>query len=282
MSYVVESTIGSAAQAATSRRPVPERWGPIRALATWLGFTAKGTARASASADLWDEQKEWVKARAAMVAVGDGMLTRSRRDHQPLTMVVLDVNDLPQLTRVLGTDIAAQFVSQALGKLNGIATSTGFAARTAATVFTVLLPGFTHERAVAALHEALGSPCRIEYHAGEHDAVLAPEFTVQTIGGDALSVGEVYQTLRRSISQSRSGDQRRESPVRREREPLTPPAQSRPTSGSGLDPAIGQSVVDPLAATIPVPLGLLQRERQSSQAAYCPTAATIPMPMGPR
>jgi GGDEF domain-containing protein len=302
MSFVFESTArsrSSARVAGPSRRSVSERWGPIGTLAIWLGFRAKGPARGKAGPS--DEQKAWAKAKTAMVAVGDGMLSRSRRDHQPLSMVVLDIQDLPQLARVFGTDIAGQFVSQALGQLNGIATSTGFAVRTGATVFTLLLPGFTHEQAVAAVHEALGSPCRIEYHAGGHDAVLTPEFVVKTVSRDTVTVGEIYQSLRRSMSQSLPGDQRRENPLLREREPYTLPTEPQSASGNGSPQAIGQAVFDAAAATVPMPLRLLEREREpytlpmepkaanqgsspgrTRQAAYCPTAATIPMPMGPR
>lgn len=121
------------------------------------------------------------------------------------------------------------------------------------------LPGFAHERATAAVHEALGSPCRIEYHAGEHDAVLAPEFVVKTVSRDTVSVGEVYRSLRRSFSQSRLGDHRRESPLRRERESRKQPTQPQPASGRGSPQESGQRLYCPVVATIAMPLVSLRR-----------------------
>lgn len=253
MSFVFESSGRTAARsAAASRRTVREPWGSMHVVATWLGFAATSPFRAGATHP--DEQEAWIKAKSAVVAIGDGMLGRSRRDHQPLSMVVLDIKELPQLTRIFGADIAGQFVAQALAQLNGITTSTGFAVRTGATVFTVLLPGVARDRAVAVVHEALGNPCRIECHAGRHDAVLVPEFAVKTVSPDTLSVGDVYRSLRRTISQSLSGDQRRETPLWRERESHGKHVKPQPASGSGRPQEVRQVVFGPAAATIPMPI----------------------------
>jgi GGDEF domain-containing protein len=289
MSFVFESAAKSACKSdSRSCQPIPAQWGPIRALAMWLGLAAKSPARPRTA--ISDGQKNWLRDKQAMLALGDEMLSRSRRDNQPLSVVVLDVKDLPQRTRVFGTDIAGQFVSHALSKLNGIATSTGFAARTGATVFTVLLPGFGHDRAATAIHEALGNPCRIEFDAGNGDAVVVPEFMVQTVSRETASIEEVYQSLRRNISQTRINNQRRQNHLGREPESRPQPKELLLAGASTSSQGARQAVF--WVATTPMPLGSLPGDREShtqpmelegaGQAVYRQIADTIPMPIGPR
>lgn len=291
MSSVFESAAASAyGSAFQSPRPAPALWGAVRALATWLGLVMKSTARPKTAISA--EQKKWLRDKQAMLVAGNEMLGRCRRDNQPLSVVVFSVDNLPQLKSVFGRDVARQFVSKALARLSGMATEKGLAARTGATVFTVLLPGLGHDRAVALVHETLGNPCRIELNAGENDAVLVPVFMVKTVNKETASIEDVYQAMRRNISQARCNHHlRQNNPARA---PASDPQLKAqlPAGESGKSQEVGRAASYSADATIPMPLTAIRREwklgAESTQpegadsGAYCTVAATIPMPIGRR
>jgi GGDEF domain-containing protein len=269
-------------------RPGPAQWGAMRTIAKWLGLATTTGAPGNANPDA-RRKRQWD--RQGMLAAGNVMLARCRRDNLPLSMAVFCLAELPQVKSVFGSEIAQQFVLKTLGKLNGVASSNGLAVRTGATTFAVVLPGLGHDRAVAVVHEVLGNPCRIELDASEIDAVLVPAFMVKTANKDNDSVEEIYQSLSRDMSPTRINNKSSKGNV-------APVAVSRPqleallAAGESAKPqSVDWASFNATIATIPMPLAAVQDDRGSAaqpmeqkgadNAAYC-CAATIPMPIGVR
>lgn len=256
MSFVPNSVTRSASQ--NSSRPGASglnRLSLMRALTQWLGVKAKSQPPARVAAP--DDQNGWRLHKDPMFKVGEEMLRQSRRDNQPLSVLVFELRDLPELECVFGSRVAKKAVAKMTAKLERMATSKGLALRTGPTIFTVLLPGVGRDSARAGIHAMLGQPCCIEFDAGDDEIVLVPEFMVQTVC-DTESLQEVYEGLCSDIKQSPLTEQRRQKYLERQREShsgpmelqvtrLTAPPRPRP-------PKPFQAVYSPMPATIPMPM----------------------------
>ena len=237
---------------------VPKRHKLLQSLATRLGFASasanthdRTTARAVAAAATPPRQG-WSHNMAAMLAAGETMVARARRDKLPLSIAVFDLNDLPELETVFGPKIARDVVAQVVLRLQGVATSKGLVLRTDATVFTVLMPGFGRDRAQLAIQTTMGSPCCIELDADDHEIVLVPEFKIHTLRADSSALSQVYLDLRCAISEAQKREQRRQRYLQLERESHTRPLELR--TGGERTPSRARRPAFVPAATIPMPL----------------------------
>jgi GGDEF domain-containing protein len=290
MSSVFESVAGSGYHNTIhGPRPAPAQWGAIRTIAKWLGFAETTNAPECAASD---ERRKRQWDRQGMLAAGNEMLARCRRDDLPLSMAVFCLDDLPQVRTFFGSEVAQQLLLKTLGKLNHVASSNGLAVRTGATTFAVLLPELDHDHAVAVVHQVLGDPCRIELDASESGVGLDPAFMVKTASKDDSSAEEIYQALRRDMSLTRLKNKSSQGHV-------APSAASLPileallaAGESARTQSAGCTSFDPTIATVPMPLAAMRGEQNSASppmelteadnAAYCCVAATIPMPIGAR
>lgn len=234
-----------------SRRTRPSRLSRVATLlARVLGAAANKT---RANAPPAGSQRDWSLDVAAMVAAGDKMMLRSRREKFALSVAVFDLSDLSELKSVFGRQVVQQVIAQITVKFQRIATSKGLVVRTGPTVFTLLLPGFGRDRALADIRTVMGHPCCIELDGGDDEIVLVPEFKVQTVRRDTASIAEVVECLRREITQARQLEQTRRDYLQRERESHTRPMELRGSSDSSLlesdERSYGTS-----AATIAMPL----------------------------
>lgn len=233
------------------KRAAQRRPNPLRTIAGWLGlFTNRSAADTVVTAPV---HKDWKLEQDAMLAAGERMLQRARRDNQLLSIAVFDLSDLPELESVFGARLTQGVVGKIAGRLQEMATAKGLAMRTDATVFTVLMPGFGRDRALLAIQKTMGHPCCIELDAGDNEIVLVPEFKVHTLRSDSGSLGQVYSDLCRSISQAKKNEQRRRKYLQQERESHTRPMALR-AQGESSDPAHGHPVFRNVAPTIPMPL----------------------------
>lgn len=244
MSSVFNSPFANTGAPATSRRGAPVRSTLLHDVACWLGLARKRRAGAHAPV----QRKGWDDARQAMLAAGAQMLARARRDNQSLTIAVFDLSDLPELESLFGARVAREVLAQVTSRLQGPATGKGLVMRTAGTVFTVLMPGFGRDRALQAIENSMGSPCRIELDADDHEIVLVPEFKVHTLRPDSGPLAQVYADLRRDIAAAQQLERRRQRYLQRERESHTRPMELR-ADGQARRPAFV-----PMDATMPVPL----------------------------
>jgi GGDEF domain-containing protein len=242
------------------------RTGPMRA-SRWnrLAVALAGMFRAVAqrAPGLTGRQRRWASDFDALVVAGDAMMQRARRDKQAMSVAVFDLSDLPELRSVFGKGVTQEVVQRVSELFQRIATSKGLVARTGTTMFTVLMPGFGRDRALAVISEVMGYPCCIELDASRDEIVLIPEYMVQTVRGDTGSVADVIAALRRGIVQARELEQSRRRYLKRERESHTPPGDLRAVSTvSAASTGEPRSRVDSAAqrhayrgvATIPMPL----------------------------
>ena len=185
------------------------------------------------------------------------MLCRLRGNHQPLSVVVFDISDLPELECVFGLQAAKEIIAQTAAALQRLAARRGLAVQTAPTVFTVLLPGVGRDAALDVVRAALGRPCCIELDAGGHEIVLVPDFLVKTVFGDAASLREIYESLCQDMAHTRLKEERRDKYLARERESHSRPLKMQATKASPR--TIPQGGYPEGPATMPVPMGARQQ-----------------------
>lgn len=164
------------------------------------------------------ERKSWDDTKAAFARMADGLVADSQRKQQPFTIVVLEQSDLLELSAIFGRDVAQQLVSKMARTLQNISPAKGIVVRTDATVFTVLLPGFSRLVASTALKRALGDTLSFECDAGNEEVVLVPNFLIRTIEGDSPPVAQVYEQMCSAIARARAQEERRQLYLRQEHE----------------------------------------------------------------
>jgi GGDEF domain-containing protein len=247
MSSLFPSRFTDARAPSRPRRTAPVRPNFLRKLSSWFG---RATQRATTPAP---QRKGWDDQAQAMLDAASRLATRTRRDNQPLSIVVFDLKDLPELESVFGADVAKEVMSQVVLRLQDLASARGLVMRTDATVFTVLMPGFGRDRAHEAIERCMGSPCCIELDAAEHELVLIPDFKVHTVRPDSGPLAGVYTDLRRDIHDAQKQERRRQRYLQLERESHTRPMDLRADSASR--PVLEDRVVyRPADPTIPMPL----------------------------
>jgi len=186
---------------------------------------------------------------------GGELLAACRRENRPLSVAVFDCADLLEVRTIYGSRITRKLMARISRKLMTLCADQGLAARTGPAEFTVVLPGMNREKALAAIGRVLGTPMRIELDAGDSEIVLVPSFLVKTAGPDVAGVEDIYQELRRELTQIDQQEQRRQHYLQRERE-----RHSRPMGVVSLPPAAPtkpkKPMRVPLAATMPAPLAV--------------------------
>lgn len=233
------------------------RWnGLTAALAGLFRVAAQRAPRLTGQAG---RQRRWASDFDALVVAGDAMMNRARRDKQAMSVAVFDLSDLPELRSVFGKQVTQEVVQRVSEKFQRIATSKGLVARTGTTLFTVLMPGFGRDRALAVISEVMGHPCCIELETRD-EVVLIPEYMVQTVRGDTRSVADVIAALRTGIAQSQEREHSRRRYLKRERESHTRPMELRTPTAASRRPLLEDAA-----------------PRQA-----CPSVATIPMPLAAR
>jgi GGDEF domain-containing protein len=272
MNLAFQSTSSSPlSSAAELPRPMrASRWnGLTAALAGLFRAAAQQVPRLSGQAS---RQRRWAGDFNALVVAGDAMIQRARRDKQAMTVAVFDLSDLPELRSVFGKRVTQEVVQRVSELFQRIATSKGLVARTGATMFTVLMPGFGRDRALAVISEVMGYPCRIELDASRDEIVLIPEYLVQTVRGDTGSVADVIAALKRGIVQARELEQSRRRYLKRERESHTRPGDVRAVS-----------TVSAATAASTARAGELRPQVDSAARRHAyRSVATIPMPLAAR
>lgn len=200
----------------------------LRRLGAWLGLSPRAGARHL------DSQRVTAIDACAAFRKGDEFLERCRDDRVPVTVLVFELHDLPELECVFGAGAARQAIEQATAKLQRIAGTQGTVLRTDPTLFTVLLPDTDRQDTLDLLRGAFGESCSLEIEADGEDLVLVPEFALRILSTEALPLVDVQHGLRCEIQQARAREQRRQDYLQREREshsrpmPLPARAPARP------------------------------------------------------
>ena len=185
---------------------------------------------------------------AGLTARGGALLDEARRSGRALGFVVFDFNDLLEVRAIYGARIASLLGQEIVKKLRTIAGTQGLAARTGKTQFAVLLPGYSHERALKAVHRVLGHPARVELDSHDEEIVLVPDLVVENIAPGDESIAQLHGEMLRELAQQRIDEARRCHYLQRERE-----RHSRPMHLVSLPPQVAAPMVRH-ARTIPMPL----------------------------
>lgn len=190
----------------------------LGAIALVVGTPRKGGPALPSQEDGIREKKNWDETKAAFARMADELVADSQRKQQPFTMIVLEQSDLAELSAIFGREVAQQLVSKMARVLQKISPAKGIVVRTDATVFTVLLPGFSRPMASTALKRALGDTFSIECDAVGEEVVLVPDFLIRTLDGEAPRVAQVYEQMCRTIARARAEEVRRQLYLRQEHE----------------------------------------------------------------
>jgi GGDEF domain-containing protein len=156
--------------------------------------------------------------KAGFAAHGDPLLAACRRDKRPLSVAVFDCADLLEVREIYGSRIARKLTMRIVRKLNRLSADHGLAARTGPAEFTVVLPGMSRDKALAAIARVMGSPMRIELDAGDSEIVLVPGFLVQEAEPGTSCVSQMHEALRSELALIGHKEQRRQRYLQRERE----------------------------------------------------------------
>jgi GGDEF domain-containing protein len=276
MTLSMDSVIRSAGKSKPSACE-PHAWWHARAVLSWLGLASMKPEPTAVRTT--NEHRNMHHDKQAMSRWVQEMSSCSRREKQHLTVIVFDLSDLPELELVFGARVAKEVVTDISRKFERLATRRGLAVRTAPTVFTVLLPNADRNRAIEAIHATLGQPCSLEVEVDGDEVVLLPEFALETLVGNIVSIEECYDDLCREIAQTRQSEQRRLNYLTRERErhsqpsALQDPAPRPATKGCPVHRRAEVGTESMVSRRCP---------QMAPEVFHPPMPATIPVPMGVR
>ena len=153
-----------------------------------------------------------------LAVMGNEMLQKTRNRNQPLSIVVFDFSDLPELQNIYAGQVPRDLGRTIERKLQSVAPAKGTVVRTGPTTFAVLLPNFDTRKTLRAVREAFGKACCFEFAMGDNEILLIPDYLVKTIRSGTESVEDVCKALGGDICKAQIHAKRRQIYLRRERE----------------------------------------------------------------
>lgn len=163
--------------------------------------------------------------RDGLCRAGANVLQGARREGRPVSLLLLDFSDLPEVRSIYGRETSRKLHAKVVRKMKAIAGAHGFAARTGQSQFTILLPGVSRERAQVLVQRQLGKPSRVEFDAGDSEIVLVPDIFCEMAAADVETLDDLYDEVVQNLAELRTREQRRQQHLQRERE-----RHSRPMS----------------------------------------------------
>lgn len=202
----------------------------------WVVRVRASAPAVAAAAAVESPRKVFPSDISRLASLGDALLRRARKRSQPLTVVVFEFADLPELQAVSDGRIARTLGSEIARKLQGIAPGKAVVVRTGPTRFAVLLRNFDGGRTRQAIAAAFGRGCCLEFEMGNGEMLLVPEWLAQTVGRETASMESVYLKLCAGLVTGQRHAERRQEYIKRERESHTRPMrlQIAPTMAMGL------------------------------------------------
>lgn len=162
---------------------------------------------------------------AALHRFGDTMIADAQAAGLPLTVLVFEQADLPELHALFGGEAARTVTAKFNQKLQALAGPRGLAIRSDATTWTVLLPGLDDAQAVDAVERVFGRSLAVDLESEGEEILLVPTMEVRTVSRDAAPMHRIYQEMRGRIEGTLGRQRRREEFLRRERERHSRPAR---------------------------------------------------------
>lgn len=161
---------------------------------------------------------------AALQHFGDTMIADAHAAGHPLTVVVFEQPDLPELHALFGGDAARTVTARFNQKLQALAGARGLAIRSDATTWTVLLPGLDGPQAVDAVRSVFGPSLAVELESEGEEILLVPTMELRTVAREIAPMHRIYQEMHGRIQGTLGRQRRREEFLRRERERHSRPA----------------------------------------------------------
>jgi GGDEF domain-containing protein len=200
----------SIAPASQDSTPQPAR--RPRGFADWLLFWRRAPARPGV------DDSTGLLNQVGFEARGNALLEACLAEGRSLSVVVFDFADLLEVRAIYGNQVARDVSDRVVRKLASLAGRSGFAARTGAAEFTVVLPRLGRQKTLQRIQQLLGKPTRIEFEAGDSEIVLVPDFLIETADAATFTVAELQRELRVELARMQEREQRRHHHMRRERE----------------------------------------------------------------
>lgn len=163
---------------------------------------------------------------AALHQFGDTMIADAHAAGHPLTVLVFEQADLPELHALFGGEAARTVTARFNQKLQALAGARGLAIRSDATTWTVLLPGVDDAQAVDAVQRVFGPSLAVDLDSEGEEILLVPTLEVRTVRREIAPMQRIYQEMRGRIAGTLGRQRRREEFLRRERERHTRPASA--------------------------------------------------------
>ncbi|HEX7888413.1 MAG TPA: hypothetical protein VF522_03555 [Ramlibacter sp.] len=161
---------------------------------------------------------------AALHQFGDTMIADAQAAGRPLTVVVFEQADLPELHVLFGSEAARTVTAKFNQQLQALAGSRGLAMRSDATTWTVLMPGLDHAQAKSEVERVFGPSLAVDVESEGEEILLVPTMEVRTVVRGAAPMRRIYQEMRGRIAGTLQRQQRREEVLRAERERHSRPA----------------------------------------------------------
>jgi GGDEF domain-containing protein len=159
--------------------------------------------------------------RQAFLERGERLLAVPRWEART-ALALFDFRDLLEVRGIYGERASAALLARIVAALGRLAGRHGLAGRTGPAQFAVLLPGLGRAEAVAAVHQVLGRPCRIEQDVDGEELVLVPDVVVEAC--DDRDLADQYARLVEALGRHRTHEERRHRYLRLERERHSRPA----------------------------------------------------------
>ena len=147
--------------------------------------------------------------------------------HPRVSLAVFDVSELHELRQIFGDGAARDSVAVIRRALRRIDPVVGRIARTTATSFAVLLPGYDPKAALAAVRDALGDSLSIESDWHGEEIVLVPDFLIRSSDDSPAAVDQLCRQMLDEIAGQQNAVRLHRDYLRRERQshvPTTRPA----------------------------------------------------------
>lgn len=181
----------------------------------------------------------------AVTELGAPLLDRSRRNGEPLTVLVFDFADLADVEAIYGEQSRQRMLGIIGRRLRRLAGRDGLALRATKSRFLVLLPGRDRAHAMDHVAAHLGRHCSFEMESGEvQELLLVPRVT--NLCATANS-GAVERLL--GIAQAEP-----ERPVKIDPPRPRPVAPAAPAAKFEFDLPDGDMAYQPQPSTFPMPL----------------------------
>ncbi|MEO5672360.1 MAG: diguanylate cyclase [Ramlibacter sp.] len=138
--------------------------------------------------------------KAGLLRHGEPLVSSFTGEKKPVSLAVFNFSDLRQVHDAHGRRAGRKALAAVVRELVTIAGEQGFASRTGAMEFTLVLPGISHDRAVRMVEKQLGTPPRITVPAGSARAVVEPSWMVRPVSAEADALEDLQQEMSAHLS----------------------------------------------------------------------------------